>query len=237
MVTKFFPWRTVCDKFHFITIIQFPFRINIIITLLFSFVGGYSICNLINNKEELNYLIYIALVLSTLNLLSQVNINSKNFTENDILNYSPLGNAEYEPYGLNLDDADVHNVNSDEKIEFTRYGSKIEFNYLDTENEMTIHIPFTYYKGYKAYIEDENGIKTKLDVLEDENTKNVLICSNEIKTGKITVEYKMTAVQIIAYTITTVTFITLIVYIFYSYYKLYSNKYLAKALSTSSKII
>jgi hypothetical protein len=205
---------------------QFPYRLNIIITLIFSFVGGYSVCNLINNKEEINYLLYIGIILFTLNLLSQVVVNGLNLTEEQILNFAPVGNAEYEPLGLILDDKDVHNINSEEKIDFERYGSKIEFYYEDTENEMIIHIPFTYYKGYKAYIEDTSGNKTELTVSEDENTKNVIISNNEIITGKITVEYKITFIQIISYIITTLTMICVISYIFYLHIK--NNDFQAK---------
>lgn len=217
MTTSIFPWEFICSKFNFITTIQFPYRFNILITLIFSFVGGYSICNLINNKEEINYLLYIGIILFTLNLLSQVVVNKLNLTEEQILSYAPVGNAEYKPYGLILDDKYVHNINSEEKINFERYSSKIEFNYEDTENEMIIHIPFTYYKGYKAYIEDTSGNKTELIVSEDENTKNVIVSSDKIITGKITVEYKITFIQVISYIITALTMTCLIIYIAFLY--------------------
>jgi hypothetical protein len=223
--TKMFPWNWLGNHISCIKIFQFPFRINTVISVIASFISGYVICDLIDDKKELNNIIYVLLILFSLTSISKIENNSKSFSNlNDVLMYSPLGNAEYQPYGLNMDDKTVHNINSDEEIEFTRNSSKIEFYYDDTENEMTIHIPFAYYTGYIAYIEEENGEKTKLNVVEDEETKNVIISSDEIKTGRITVEYKMTIIQRISYLITWVTMILLVIYIFY-YYKKNKNVY------------
>jgi hypothetical protein len=216
--TKLFPWDWLGNHISFIKIFQFPFRINVLTSVVASFVSGYVICDLIDDKKELNNLVYVLLILFSLTTISKIDPNSKGCSDlNDVLTYSPLGNAEYQPYGLDMNDKVVHNVNSDEEIEFTRTGSKIEFYYDDTENEMTIHIPLAYYTGYTAYIEDENGEKTKLNVTEDEETKNVIVSSDEIKTGKITVEYKMTIIGHVSYFITWVTMILLVIYIFYHY--------------------
>ena len=42
--TKVFPWK----YFGFLSIIQFPYRLNLITTLLFSFVSGYVVINVFN---------------------------------------------------------------------------------------------------------------------------------------------------------------------------------------------
>lgn len=219
MTTSLFPWEKVCSKFSFITIIQFPYRLNIITTLVFSFVGGYSLCNLFNNKKEFDYVIYIGIMLIILEMISSININSKNFTEKDILDYAPVGNGEYKPYGLSLEDKDVHNIANENKIDFTRKNSSIEFYYENQDDEMIIHIPLTYYKGYISYIEEDNGNIIELTVSEDENSKNVIVSSDKIINGKITVEYKMTKIQKISYITTILTFLGLILYIYISKYK------------------
>lgn len=213
MSTSLFPWEKICNKFDFITTLQFPYRLNIIITVLFSFVGGYAICELINNKEELNKLLYIVLVLFALSLLSSLNINTQEFTEEEIITSAPVGNGEYKPYGLKQKDTKVHNIANDEEIEYTRISSKMQFEYTNSEDEMIIHIPLAYYKGYRAYIEDENGNKTNLTIEEEPKTKNVIVKNNEILNGKITIEYKMTAIQAIGYIITYITLFSLIIYI------------------------
>lgn len=213
MTTSLFPWEWVCSKFDFITTIQFPYRLNIIITLIFSFVGGYSICEILENKKELINLLYIILIIFTLSLLSTIDINSGKYTKDIIMNYAPVGNGEYKPYGLIQNDDKVHNLSNEESIEFKRENSKIEFYYSNCNDEMKVHIPFTYYKGYVAYIEEENGNKVKLQVLEDEVTKNVIVSSDKIITGKVTVEYKITNIQKISYIITLITFLGLTIYI------------------------
>ncbi len=214
LTSSLFPWETICNKFNFLTIIQFPYRLNVFITLLFSFVGGYAICSLFNNKEEFNNVIYIVMIFMTINLISQVNINGREFTADQILTFAPIGNGEYTPYGFNSIDKTVHNFSNNE-IKFERNSSKITFDYNDLENEMKIHVPLAYYKGYKAYVEEKDGTKTNLKVLEDEQTKNVVISNDKIINGKITVEYKMTIIQILGYSITYITLIVLVSYIFY----------------------
>lgn len=222
--TSIFPWESLCNKFNSITTLQFPYRLNIISTLLFSFVGGYALCRIIGNKLELNKLVYILLILFTLNLLSSLNVNSSEFTEDMIINYAPVGNGEYKPYGLKQKDTKVHNIANEEEIEFTRVSSKMQFEYSNKEDKMIIHIPLAYYKGYIAYIEDENGIKTDLTLEEEPKTKNVIVKNDTILNGKITIEYRMTMIQKIGYIITIITLIGLISYVINHKFKLVKRK-------------
>lgn len=222
--TSIFPWEQLCNKFDFITILQFPFRLNIISTLLFSFVGGYALCNIIENKTELNKLVYILLILFTLNLLSTLNTNPNNNTEEMIITSAPVGNGEYKPYALKQEDTKVHNIAYGDEIEFTRTSSKMEFEYTNKEDEMIIHIPLAYYKGYVAYIEEENGNVTNLTVEEEPHTKNVIVKNDKILNGKITIEYKMTIMQKLGYTIATITLIGLVVYIINDKFKIIKKK-------------
>lgn len=217
--TSLFPWEKICTKFNALTTLQFPYRLNIISTLLFSFVGGYALCNIIGNKSELNKLIYILLILFTLSLLSSLNINSGNLTKETIITSDPVGNGEYIPYNLEQKDTKVHNIAYGEEIEFTRISSKMEFEYINKEDEMIIHIPLAYYKGYVAYIEEENENKTHLTVEAEPHTKNIIVKNDKILNGKITIEYKMTIIQKIGYIITYVTLLGLVLYIGINKYK------------------
>lgn len=222
--TSIFPWESLCNKFNSITTLQFPYRLNIISTLLFSFVGGYALCQIIGNRLELNKLVYILLILFTLSLLSSLNINSGNFTEETIINSAPVGNGEYKPYALKQKDTKVHNIANEEEIEFTRVSSKMEFEYTNKKDEMIIHIPLAYYKGYRAYIEEENGNITNLTVEEEPHTKNVIVKNDKILNGKVTIEYKMTIIQKLGYTITTITLIGLVIYIINDKFKIIKKK-------------
>lgn len=94
---------------------------------------------------------------------------------------------------------------------------------------MIIHIPLVYYKGYKAYIEEENGNKTELFISQDEYSKNIHLNSGRIITGKVIVEYKITIIQKFSYLVTTITLILLTIYI------ARINKNKLKQLDTSIK--
>ena len=100
-----------------------------------------------------------------------------------------------------------------------KHGSKIEFDYDETNLDMEINIPLIYYKGYVAKIEDKDGNVHKLYVVKNDKNCHVLVKSDEKLTGKITVEYKMTLIQMISYLISITTFICLIVYIIIDYRK------------------
>lgn len=121
-------------------------------------------------------------------------------------------------------DTKVHNIANQEEIEFSRISTKLEFNYTNQSDEMIIHIPLAYYKGYVAYIEEANGTKTNLVLEEDPVTKNIIVKNDNILNGTITVEYKMTIIQKIAYSITIITLIGLIIYITNDKFKIIKNK-------------
>ena len=121
-------------------------------------------------------------------------------------------------------DKKVHNISTQEEIEFSRNSTKLEFDYTNSKDEMIIHIPLAYYKGYVAYIESEDGTETNLVLEEDPVTKNIIVKNDEILNGKVTVEYKMTVIQKIGYSITIVTLICLVSYIINDKVKIIKKK-------------
>lgn len=208
------PWNTLCAKVHAISTIQFVYRLNIITTVIFTFCAGYGIYNLLENKSKvLNGIVTMTILVQYILMICTININETNYSQEEAFNLSPTGNSEYLPLGTKFKDKIVRNIANDKPIEFTRYGSKIEFYYNDTQNPMVIHIPLVYYKGYKAYIEEDNGNKTELFISENEYTKNIHLNSDKIISGKVTVEYKMTITQKFSYIVTYITLILLVVYI------------------------
>lgn len=210
MSLNLFPW----EKCGFLNIIQFPYRLNMISTLLLSFVSGYGIINAFENKEDVFKILVLIIVFVAGKHLSEVKINAHaiNF---EILMSGPLvANGEYKPIGFSNEDKEVYNLNSpEEKIHYEKKGSKITFNYENSEEKLELHIPLTYYKGYVANLEKEDGEIIKLKVKKDEGNAHLTIYNEEIVTGKITVEYKMTIIQKIGYIISIITFIALVQYI------------------------
>ena len=220
MTTKLFPW----EKFAFLNILQFPFRLNIIITICFVFVGAKSFYEVVENKKDSIIILTIGILVISGYVLNnvKVNINPKvypNF-ESIIGGINQTGNSEYLPQNTDLEDIYLYNINDKEnKLHFEQYGSNIEFDYTEEILPMEINIPLIYYKGYTASIIDKNGEKTKLYVEKNEKNGHVLVKSDEIITGKIVVEYKATPIQIISYVITYIALIGIIIFIIYDYKK------------------
>lgn len=224
------PWNDLCAKMHAVSTIQFVYRLNIISTAVLAFTGGYGIHNLLENKSKVLIIVVTLIILLQYTLfIFTLDINEPNYSAEEAFNLSPTGNSEYLPLGTKFKDKTVRNIMSEDAIDFTRNGSKIEFYYNDTENPMVIHIPLVYYKGYKAYIEEDNGNKTELFISQDEYSKNIHLNSDRIITGKVTVEYKITLIQKFSYVVTAITLVLLTIYIYRS------NKPKLKELDTSIK--
>lgn len=221
MSLNIFPW----ERCGFLSIIQFPYRLNIISTLLLSFVSGYAIINAFENKEDIFRILVLVIIFIAAKHLSEVKIN-ENSINFEILMSGPLvANGEYKPIGFSEEDKDVYNLNSpDKKINYNKKGSKIFFKYEDSENNLEIHVPLTYYKGYVAYLTKDNGEIIKLNVKKDDNNAHLTVYSEEKITGEITVEYKMTIIQKTGYAISIITFVLLVVYIIYDNKKINVSK-------------
>lgn len=96
-------------------------------------------------------------------------------------------------------------------IEYTRRGSKIEFNWESKEYPDTIMVPLTYYKGYSIYAIDDNGNKQSLKYKMVYQYKQVAF---ETLVGKYTysVHYDGTKIQNISLLISTLSFLSLSVF-------------------------
>lgn len=80
---------------------------------------------------------------------------------------------------------------------------------------MEINVPLLYYKGYTAKIENESGEVTKLEVSKNKENGFVLVKGDKELSGKITVKYSLTIIQIICYISSVVSFVLFIGYIVY----------------------
>ena len=206
--TKLFPW----EKIEFLTIIQFPFRLNIIPTTLLALVAADAFYNFMREKNDTTTLLTIVILLITASQLDGFDINSRNEPIEQLLTNN-YGFGEYLPEGMKLDDLDLYEINNKEnKIEFSRTGNTITFYYESSSSNDQINIPLTYYKGYIAYIENNDG---KHDLTVSKNTENghVLVLADKSISGTITVKYKMTYVQKICYSISAISVCVLGIYI------------------------
>lgn len=222
--TKLFPW----DKLNYINIIQFPFRLNVFPCVIFSIVGANSIYEIFNHKTEIIKVICIFIILFNSYILDEtdINFNSVRFSTYESLIQGvdqEIASKEYLPEETDLEeleDCTLYNINDKErKINFSQTGNKIEFEYEPSELDMQINIPLLYYKGYVAEIEKENGETEKLEVSKNKDNGFVLVEGDKALSGKITVKYSLTTIQIVSYIVSLVTFIILVTYIIYKKYK------------------
>ena len=211
--TKVFPWK----YFGFLSIIQFPYRLNLITTLLLSFVSGYVVINVFNNKEDIFKLVIIVILMMSASYISKVNVNPFIITYEVLMSGNKIGNGEYIPVGFDANDKDVYSIYEfDNKIEYTREKDKLIFNYEKKDNEFKVHVPLAFYKGYVAYVQDEEGNKVKdIDVQRNELNSHLLLLSDSSTEGKIVVEYKTTTIQKIGYIFTIMTLVVFVNYIIY----------------------
>lgn len=217
MTTSLFPWKSI----SFLNVIQFPFRLNFIPTILLTLVGASNFYYIIKeeNRRDICILFIIGLLIANGYVLSNVKLN---FNPDIYQKFEDLiegidhetGSSEYLPVNSDVDDLELYNINDKDKtIDFERNRSTIWFDYENEEDDLEINIPLIYYKGYQAKIVDKDNNETKLIVEKNEENGHVLVRSDEKLTGTITVYYKATVVQIISYTIGLTSFIVLIIYI------------------------
>mgnify|MGYP003303788696 CR=1 FL=1 len=103
---------------------------------------------------------------------------------------------------------------SDKKeIDSYRDGKKLIFQFDGENNSEVVKVPLVYYQGYQAYLKTDDGKKYDLKVEKDTLTGQVLVSGGKGLKGLVTVEYKMTFIQFICYTISTVALIGLVIYI------------------------
>lgn len=213
MTTEFFPWIHL----PFLSILQFPYRISILTSLLLSFVSGFIIYEVFENKKDMQTLMTFLILLIVGLQLSNVETNKNNLTIEQILsgdNAQVIGNQEYLPEKYNRDIKYVCNLDTQEiPIEFSRENSKIEFNVSESDLNFRYHIPLTYYKGYTAYVETTDGNKTNVKTENNPSNGNVIISSEEKISGRVVVKYKITIIQLISFILTSITLIGLIVWI------------------------
>jgi len=212
--SQMFPWKSL----SFLAIFQFPYRISILSTLFLSFASGFIIYEVFDNKRDMQTIMIFLILFTVGTQLANVDINKglefERIVNGTYASGSLIGNQEYLPTHFHNDIKYVYNLdNPDVEIEFTKQNKKIEF-YYDGDNDFNINIPFAYYKGYIAYVEDDNGNRKDLKLEKNPDNANVIVSSDEKVKGNVTVEYKMTPMQMVSYVISYTTLLVLLGYVF-----------------------
>lgn len=222
-----------------IDIIQFLFRFYIIIVPFTVVIGIYSINELGHKCLTLIMLIIISIFcLSNMFLFNRVVSNDGEFyldngasinTINNVkshlynldYNHDELGGAEYLPYtelmNYEIEQGHIYTIDKfDAKIEYTdsfsRYFSKIEFEYNDDEDRKIL-FPLSYYKGYNAYEIVDNEL-IKIPLYNYELYKMVYI-NAESGIHTYMVKYEGTKIQSISLLISSMSWLLLFILLVY----------------------
>ncbi len=205
--SNLFPWKIFES---ILSIIQFPWRLYFVTTLLLSIAGGILISKICKNeKTKLNKLLLI-FCLSSISLIT-ITITTI-LSGNTTLDNYYLGLKEYLPLKVDLDYIKNRGnvITSNNTISFTHetIDNKIVVDFKNDYDDTSIELPLIYYKGYGAKIEDKY-----LDVKESDNGL-VLVEIGSIDEGTITVEYIKTPTIYISRGISIISATTFLIYIY-----------------------
>ena len=209
MCTKLFPWIAMP---HFLTIIQFAWRINGFFIFFISFVCGINLYVFSNILYSIKYTILclISAVIFILGWLgvakyvtkSDVNVDTR--FEKNLVNSKSIGpfnvNREYLPFASDL------NLGYMEKRENRTYvlkGNATIVNeskeklkdsiQLKDVNSATLELPYLYYHGYTVTLNDEK--------LKPYQSDKGFICVDVNEDGDLKIGYTGTAIEKAGYVI------------------------------------
>ena len=201
--TSFFPWAFV-EKIPLIgtliSAIQFPYRLMQITQICGVMLLGVVIITSVQTANHKKLFCLIAVMIAVFTNLQFIeksiitndpdNFQSKSYYNNNIDNRLSVGEAEYIPTSLDIDEiiAQPPTIKFDNKSvaveNYKHHGTKLSFDYqvLSEENELSIYLPFIYLPNYEVEI---NGVKVQ--PTKSENAC-VMVTTGE-KRGSVSVRY------------------------------------------------
>lgn len=182
LASNIFPWKLFEKAF---SLIQFPWRLYVITTVLLTVGGGILISKIYTkNKDRIKQLI----IVFSLSLISLISITVTTLLSgNTNLNNYYISMGEYLPSDVNLDYIKERGnvVTSNNQITFThkKVDNKIIIDFVNNYDNTILELPLLYYKGYGAKINNEY-----LDVFKTDNGL-VGVKLNNIKEDTLEVSY------------------------------------------------
>lgn len=218
--------------------IQFPWRLLGFSGFFISTIAGINLFIILKKifKNKENGLIFVIISIALLSLLYAYSLDYKDYTvkkddnesiefiNNNINNIVYMNiNREYMPSKTyialyknqeRIKGDNVFILEGEALIESENKNELIyDIKLSDIKENTSIEVPFLYYKGYSAYIENEKNGRKEIDVKESDYGFLKIDIPNEYKNGMIKVEYKTPITYYIVYIISFVTLIGFIIYI------------------------
>ncbi len=219
LCTVYIPWTIF--PFNQLTFIQFPWRILIFTVLFFSVSGSiYISALLISGRRKVTFLFFLTVFLilffktnsglyhniASSDCISEVTEEViKNNVSSSGLEYLPSKVPSYTFFSERGDVVSHGNPNTLIK-DLNKKNGILSFNIVNN-NVDRFELPLTYYKGYKAVVNDKETMITQ--------SKNGLIEIDNVESGSVRVWYDGTFIQKISTFISMLSFLLLCVYIFW----------------------
>jgi hypothetical protein len=225
-ITKIFPWE-LFEHILFVKNIQFSIRIlnfiSPIIVLLFS-----ELALVIKEMDKIFTISFIAIIITycSLTLYSMNNDSSnhyneihkehKNYQENTFMDIIA---GEYIPSSFSVNNKDFFSINNNDLLDFNKIITNKNIESYDFKNNNTltsylnietkepvdISFPLTYYKNYKAYLNNK-----EINVYEIDGR----VYLKNVTSGEVIIKYEISNLQVISALISLVSSLLFLIYIF-----------------------
>ena len=236
--------------------IQFPWRLLGFSGFFISTIAGINLFIILKKifKNKENGLIFIIIPIALLSLLYAYSLDYKDYTvkkddnesiefiNNNINNIVYMNiNREYMPSKTykalsqnpeRVDGESIFIIKGDANIESANKNELVyNITLTDIKENTSIEVPFLFYKGYNAYIENDKNGKRDIDVKESDYGFLKIDIPNEYENGMIKVEYKTPTSYYIVYIISFMTLIGFIIYIISSNIKIKNKEITEEGIS------
>lgn len=219
-VTPLFPWKLVLKILSPLAMIQFSWRLFLMITVFLSILGGIYATNLMSSLQKKLRFFLICFILTVIpfgiNMGQQYasyfyhTYVTKLMDPVDISTYS-VGLGEYLPADVDPDwiinRGEVISSNNDKvQVSFERHGLTLKVNYEQANSDTYLDLPLIYYKGYKTTDKSLTVMKSS------EGLVRILLNGNE--TGEFTISYEGTVIAKVTLIISLITVAGMTLYIY-----------------------
>lgn len=218
-VTPLFPWSLVLKVLSPLAMIQFSWRLFLMITIFLSLLGGiYAAKVMTSNRQKIRfYLITLMLLMIPFGLnVGQQYVSyfyhthvTKLMQPIDLSTYS-IGLGEYLPANVDPDwiaqrQEVITSNDEDILLSFDRSGLTLNVSYQEANQSAYLDLPLIYYKGYQT---DDDSLTV---VKSDDGLVRVLL--NGQANGSFTISYEGTTLAQVTVFISLITVAGLAIYI------------------------
>lgn len=218
MTLKLFPFEYLPNS---LKMIQFTWRMMEFATFFFSIAAGLGFAYFMNkNPKKEIYIVIFLMIYMCISLIFAKQSVEIPFNEENYLNSVPVTSStgrvhagcatfEYLPQKafqnrkyIEQRINDVIVLAGNATIEEThKENTNLTFTLSNVEENTKLELPYTFYLGYSAKLEKEDGTREDLEIEESENGF-CMITIQHINKGKITISYEGTMLMKISYILT-----------------------------------